>query len=223
MRIRSISAANKGPLGRLPGLMAGIVLGVLAGALLVASTSPAAHESAIPLTVPGLRLKKDPLVVIPAVHTYTNRSFSLPRYRNAVGDPAKGWSRKYIATRRFHSDQSAWIYYRRKDLRNCVRLPSDGPCGTLCIWPGGSVIVIESYQGGTPDGPVQPPLDIAVISKARQNTPPYGKAFFTAQWSYARFTAQGDRTISDATVAECHQCHAIAFQLTGDSVFTRFP
>ncbi|MEJ2639537.1 MAG: cytochrome P460 family protein [Desulfosarcinaceae bacterium] len=203
--------------------MVRVALGVLAGALLLASTLPAAREGTIPLTAPGLRLKKEPLVVISAAHAYANRSFSLPRYRNAAGNPAKGWSRKYIATRRFSSDQSAWIYYRRKDLHHCVRLPSGGPAGPLCIWPGGSVIVIESYAANTPEGPGQPPLDIDVISKSRQNTPPYDKAFFAAEWSYARFTAQGDRSISDAKVAECHQCHAIAFQLTGDSVFTRFP
>jgi hypothetical protein len=221
MRLRTI--ANGCPLSRRPGSMVWVALGILAGALLFASSLPAAHEGTISLTPPGLRLIEDPRVVIPAQYTYANRTFSLPHYRDAAGNPAKGWSRKYIATRRFNSNQSAWIYYRRKDLHNCITRPDEGDSNTLCIWPGGSTIVIESYQANTPDGAVQLPLEIAVISKARQNTPPYRKAFFTAQWSYARYTAQGDRSISKAKVGECHQCHSIAFQLTGDNVFTRFP
>jgi hypothetical protein len=162
-------------------------------------------------------------VVIPATYSYANRRLSLPHYRDIAGEPARGWSRKTIATRRFNSNQSAWIYYRRKDLRNCVTLKDGRHDGGLCIWPGGSIIVIESYQADVSDGQVQPPIEIAVISKADQNTPSHGNAFFAAEWSYARFTSSGARSISGTRVRECHQCHAIAYQLTGDSVFTRFP
>ena len=119
--------------------------------------------------------------------------------------------------------QSAWIYYRRQDLRKSFIL-DDGRQGKgLCIWPGGSLIVIESYEGGGPEKQVQAPVEIDVLSKAVQNTASYRKAFFAAEWSYARFTPGGVRAISGARVRDCHQCHGIAFQLTGDLVFTRFP
>jgi Cytochrome P460 len=198
-------------------------LGVPAGALLLAAMLLGAHDSPIYLKAPGLRLKKDPSIVLPATYAYVNHSLTLPHYRNAAGDPAEGWSRKYIATRRFKSDQSAWIYYRRRDLHNCVNLNLDRPGGGACIWPGGALIVIESYRADVPDRPTQPPVEIDVMSKAVQNTPPYDRAFFAAQWSYARFTSRGDRSITGDKVRQCHQCHAIAFQLTGDAIFTRFP
>lgn len=223
MRQPSIAEDNGCPPGRSAGPLAVCLFGVLAAVLLLAAALPGADNGPVLLKAPGLRLINDPSVVLPATYSYANRSLSLPRYRNAAGDPAAGWSRKYIATRRFNSDQSAWIYYRPNDLAHCVILDDIRPDGGLCIWPGGSLIVIESYRADVPDGPAQPPFDIAVMSKADHNTPAYGGAFFIAEWSYARFTARGDRTISDPKVRECHQCHGIAFQLTGDSVFTRFP
>lgn len=199
-----------------------VLLALLAGVLLPPAW-PGAREGPIYLKAPGLRLKKDPTVVIPAKDAYANRPFPLPRYRDAAGAPAEGWSRKFIATRRFSSNQSAWIYYRRQDLRRSVLL-DDGRQGKgLCIWPGGSLIVIESYAGGGPEEQAQAPVEIDVLSKAVQNTAPYGKAFLAAEWSYARFTPRGVRAISGARVRDCHQCHGIAFQLTGDLVFTRFP
>lgn len=223
MCLRS-SAVNKGfPVGRASGLVAICVLGLLAGGWLVVSTLLGAQEGTIRLNAPGLRLKKDPLQVIPGTSSYANRPFSLPHYRDAAGNPAMGWSRKYIATRRFKSDQSAWIYYRRQDLDHCIILENSRYNGVICIWPGGSLIVIESYQADLPSGPGQAPVEIAAIAKDEQNTPPYGNAFFPAQWSYALFTSQVGRSISEAKVRECHQCHSIAFQLTGDLVFTRFP
>lgn len=201
---------------------ANILLALLAGVLLP-SALPGAREGTIYLKAPGLRLKKDPSEVIPAPYFYANRSFSLPTYRDAAGTPAEGWSRKFIATRRFNSSQSAWIYYRRQDLRRSVLL-DDGRQGKgLCIWPGGSLIVIESYEGGGPGGKARAPVEIDVLSKAEHNTASYGKAFLAAEWSYARFTPRGVRAISGARVRDCHQCHGIAFQLTGDLVFTRFP
>jgi hypothetical protein len=204
---------------RTPPVLAGIMAGVLLAAVLAV-----ARQDPINLKPPGLRLKKDPSVVLPAPYFYANRTLSLPAYRDASGGPAVGWSRKFIATRRFNSNQSAWIYYRRQDLRHSV-IRDDGRQGMgLCIWPGGSLLVIETYAGGSPGDQAQAPVHIDVLSKAEQNTASFGKAFLAAEWSYARFTSRGARDgIGDAKVRECHQCHGIAFQLTGDLVFTRFP
>ncbi len=228
MRLRSVADKHRCPSGRPPDpavtRRAGYGLAaLLGGVLMLASALLQAGEGAIYLKAPGLRLKKDPSVVIPAAYVYANRPLRLPHYRDTAGNPAAGWSRKYIRTRRFKSDQSAWIYYRRQDLENSIYLERRRTDGGFCIWPGGSLIVIESYQAGAPDQPAQPPVEIAVISKADQNTPSYGKAFFAAEWSYARFTPGGDGSMDGVKVRECHQCHAIAFQLTGDLVFTRFP
>lgn len=228
MRLGPVAGNDGSPVGRSPGRMVKrrTAYGptcILAGMLLLASALPGAREGPTYLNAPGLRLKKDPSVVIPAPYFYANRALSLPLYRDAAGDPANGWSRKFIATRRFNSNQSAWIYYRRQDLRKSVIL-DDGRQGKgLCIWPGGSIIVIESYQGGGPGGQARAPVEIDLLSKADQNTASYGKAFLAAEWSYARFTSRGARAINGAKVRECHQCHGIAFQLTGDLVFTRFP
>lgn len=191
--------------------------------LLLSAVLLGAREGPAVLKAPGLRLKQDPSIVIPADYFYVNRTLTLPTYRDPDGQPADGWSRKYIATRRFHSNQSAWIYYRRQDLRNAVTLNRDQPDNGLCIWPGGSLIVIESYQGAATAGPARAPVEIDVVSKAAHNSVSYGNAFLASEWSYTRFTSQGKRSISSAKVHECHQCHGIAFQLTGDLVFTRFP
>jgi hypothetical protein len=175
------------------------------------------------LKSPDLRLVKDPSIVIGSNDFYANQRLLLPAYRDAVGHPARGWSRKYIHTRRFNSDQSAWIYYRRQDLRRSLTVPGERGSQRLCIWPGGCLIVIESYRGGLPNQIIEKPLDIAVMAKNAQYEHLHGNAFYSAQWSYARFTSSGDRSMDSEKARECHQCHSIALHLTGDLVFTRFP
>jgi len=49
------------------------------------------------------------------------------------------------------------------------------------------------------------------------------KAFYPVNWTYARFKRDGNSSITSAKVLECHQCHSIAFHLTGDLIFTQFP
>jgi hypothetical protein len=219
MRLRSIVYR----IGRSSRRVTVTLTGSLTVVLLLMMALAVAGQHALELKAPGLRLKQDPSVVIPAPYAYPNRTIALPRYRNASGEPAAGWERKYVPTRRFKSDQSAWIYYRRRDLRRCVIVGQGENHGRLCIWPGGSRIVIESYGADMPTGPTRPPLDIAVMAKADHNTSSYGDLFFAAEWSYARFSARGDRSASGTQLGECHQCHAIAFQLTGDNIFTLFP
>jgi hypothetical protein len=43
----------------------------------------------------------------------TNQPIKLPAYHDTSGNPASGWSVKFIDTRRFASDQSAWIFFRQ--------------------------------------------------------------------------------------------------------------
>jgi Trk K+ transport system NAD-binding subunit len=49
------------------------------------------------------------------------------------------------------------------------------------------------------------------------------KAFYPINWTYARFKPDGNLSITPDKVCDCHQCHSIAFHLTGDLIFTQFP
>jgi hypothetical protein len=181
-------------------------LSTLVGILLVAIEINLA-DSDTHLKPPGHRLVSDPATVIPATHHYLNRKLALPRYRNASGTPLEGWSREFIKTRRFSSDQSAWIYYRQSDLMRTKVIKASGLPDTMRIWPVGSTLILEGYKGDaardTPD------------SAAAKN-------FFPIDWSYARYTPNGAWSLSGEKLNECHQCHSIAFRLTGDLVFTLF-
>ena len=99
------------------------------------------------LTPPGLRSVKDPFLVIPAGYHYRNELVELPAYRDANGKPANGWSNKFVDTRRFASNQSAWIYFRTSDLKQLISTRNDAEQSGLRIWPIGTTLVIESYQG----------------------------------------------------------------------------
>ena len=64
------------------------------GASIAVSIQSRAVE--ILLSPPGLRLIKDPSLVIPADFTYSNRLIPLPAYRNPSGKPARGWSDRFV-------------------------------------------------------------------------------------------------------------------------------
>jgi len=195
----------------------------IAFALLFTTAVLCFADTTLMLKPPGLRPVKEPSSVVPAEYRYANRRLSLPHYRDVQGNPAHGWSQKYVATRRFNSDQSAWVYYRRQDLQRSLTLSDEGDGRESCIWPGGTTIVIESYQGNAVSRQDKHLIEIAVISKADTNSAAMGKAFLPVEWSYGRFTSAAQPAIDATKVRECHQCHAIAFHLTGDLVFTRFP
>jgi hypothetical protein len=182
-----------------------------------------AGDTAVLLTPPGLRPVKNPSIAVPAPYLYANRHLPLPQYRDSQGNPAQGWSQKYISTRRFNSDQSAWIYYRLQDLQRSVTMARGEDDTAFCIWPGGTTIIIESYHGNAVSRPGKQLIDIAVIAKANTNSAAMGEAFLPVEWSYGRFTSAAQPAINATKVHECHQCHAIAFHLTGDLVFTRLP
>jgi hypothetical protein len=172
------------------------------------------------LTPPGLRAVKDPSLVIPALHPYLNRPPAKPVYRNSAGKPVPGWRRRYIDTRRFASNHSAWMYYRVSDLTGSETVRSVSKASSLRVWPAGTTIVLESYRGNARTTDRSGLMEILVMQKMDH---PAQKPFYPAAWSYARFNVRGEPDLTSARVRECHQCHSIAFRLTGDLVFSQFP
>jgi len=183
------------------------------------------HSTAaeILLSPPGLRLIKDPSLVIPADFNYSNRLMPLPAYRNPSGEPARGWSVKYVETRRFASDRSAWIFFRNSDLQRSVSQQMEGKQDAFRFWPVGTTMIIEIYKGNALQKEYAKLIEIAVMSKIKAKRTSSYKAFFPANWAYARFNSDEKPATTAAKVHECHQCHSIAFHLTGDLIFTRFP
>ena len=174
------------------------------------------------LSPPGLRLIKDPSLVIPADFHYANRLVKLPAYRDILGNPQEGWSGKFVDTRRFVSNQSAWVYFRNSDLKRSVATGKDADKGAFRFWPVGTTLVVESYKGNALQRRKEKLIEIAVISKIKGDRVLSAKAFYPVNWTYARFNPDGNPSITSAKVRDCHQCHSIAFHLTGDLVFTEF-
>ena len=179
-------------------------------------------EAQILLAPPGLRPVKDPSLVIPADYRYPNELIKLPAYRDASGNPADGWSGRFVDTRRFVSNQSAWIYLRDSDLQQSVSMKRDAAGRSFRFWPVGTTMVIESYRGDAFHKKREALIDIDVISKVKGDDESSAQAFYPVNWTYARFNPDGRASITSAKVQECHQCHSIAFHLTGDLIFTQF-
>ena len=175
------------------------------------------------LSPPGLRPLKDPAMVIPADYRYPNALIRLPTYRDANGKPADGWSNKFIPTRRFVSNQSAWIYFRISDFKRSVSAGKSTDKSAFRFWPVGTTVIIESYLGNARHMNGDDLVEIAVMSKTKGDRYPPTKAFYPVNWNYARFNPDGSSSITSAKIRECHQCHSIAFHLTGDLIFTNFP
>ncbi|UCD33311.1 MAG: cytochrome P460 family protein [Desulfobacterales bacterium] len=175
------------------------------------------------LRPPGLRLIKDPSIVIPSNQHYPNLPPSLPTYRDGAGKPAKGWARKTVATRRFSSDQSALIYYRVADLAQSSVTKAATASKVLHIWPIDTIIILESYKGDVNSLTRAKLIAIDAIKKMDDFRGASRHAFAPVNWSYARFSPQGKPSITSQKVKECHECHSIAFHITGDLVFTMFP
>ena len=199
---------------------------ILPGAFFIlASIVVSIHSLAaeIFLSPPGLRLIKDPSIVIPADFNYSNRLIPLPVYRSPSGKPADGWSAKIVKTRRFASDRSAWIYFRNADLQRSVSKQLRGKHDAFRFWPVGTTMIIEIYKGNGARKDHNKLIEIAAMSKVQPERRSSFKAFFPVNWTYARFNSDGYPTTRAAKVRDCHQCHSIAFHLTGDLIFTRFP
>lgn len=191
--------------------------------LLISPVPGVLQDSPIYLSPPGLRSIKDPSIIVPAVHRYLNQPPAKPVYRNASGILAKGWAMKYVDTRRFSSDQSAWIYYRISDFEDSKTAESAWSSLPLRIWPAGTIIVLESYRGNAVDKNSARLTETVVMHKISRPESELVNSFFSADWNYARFTPEGNLSNIPEKVLECHQCHGIAFRLTGDLIFTQFP
>ena len=174
------------------------------------------------LTPPGLRPVKDPTLVIPTDDRYPNKLIKLPVYRDATGKPAEGWSAKFVGTRRFVSNQSARVYFRNSDLKRSISIENKAIRRAFRFWPVGTTIIIESYLGNSANKKSGDLIEIDVMSKIKGARNSSTKAFYPLDWAYARFKPDGKPSITTAKVRECHQCHSIAFQFTGDLIFTQF-
>jgi hypothetical protein len=174
------------------------------------------------LTPPGLRPVKDPSLVIPTDYRYPNKLIKLPDYSEAAGNPANGWSAKYVDTRRFVSNQSAWVYFRNSDLQRSVATGKDADEGAFRFWPVGTTLVIESYKGNAFQRRKDTLIEIDVMTKIKESRDSSAQAYYPVNWTYARFNPDGNPSITSAKVRDCHQCHSIAFHLTGDLIFTKF-
>lgn len=192
------------------------------GILLVALGTYSADTEWL-LKPPGLRPLSEPATIIPATHRYINPKLELPQYRSASGTPREGWSKKFIKTRRFASDQSAWIFYRPSDLKRTKVVNNAGVPDSLRIWPVGATLILEGYKGDASRVVDAKLIDIEVMTKLAPAPTSATETFFPVDWSYARYTPDGTWSLSRQKLKDCHQCHSIAFQLTGDLIFTPFP
>ncbi|MGD8494047.1 MAG: cytochrome P460 family protein [Desulfobacterales bacterium] len=197
-------------------------VGLILIGILLAGGGSYSKDSDWLLKPPGLRPLKAPATVIPATHRYVNRKLELPPYRSASGTPLKGWSRKFIKTRRFSSDQSAWIFYRQSDLKQTKVIKNAGMPASLRMWPVGATLILEGYKGDAVRPGDAELVEIELMTKRAPASASASDPFFAVDWNYARFTPDGTWSLSPQKVIECHQCHSIAFQLTGDLVFTQF-
>jgi hypothetical protein len=198
------------------------IISALAGLFQIAAGGHSA-DSDIFLKPPGRRLINNPETVIPATDHYLNRKLQLPQYRSAAAVPLDGWSRKFVKTRRFASNQSAWVYYRSSDLKRTEVIPTAGVPKTMRIWPPGTTLILEGYKGDASRIDNRNLLEIVVMTKTDNPDLSAQPLFYSVNWSYARFAPDGNSSLSPQKLNECHQCHSIAFRLTGDLVFSTFP
>lgn len=199
-----------------------LYLGLVLVGILLAAAGSYSNDADWLLKPPGLRPLESPATIIPASHQYLNHKLELPPYRSATGTPLKGWARTFIKTRRFSSDQSAWIFYRPSDLRHTKVIKNSGEPASLRIWPVGATLILEGYKGDAFHPGDAKLVEIELMTKRAPASASASDPFFAVDWNYARFTPEGAWSLSPPKLIECHQCHSIAFQLTGDLVFTSF-
>jgi hypothetical protein len=198
---------------------------LLGALLLLGIMDPAAipEQKTVFLQPPGLRLVSNPTKVIPAFYHYPTRPLIPPHYLDPVGTPAAGWARKIIRTRSFSSRQSARLYFRAADQAQSALLQVSGPLSEMRIWPEGTLIILEVYDGDDCLVEGAKPVEIAVMAKTVSRRAGPSPLFYPMEWSYGLFGRDGKSRLVPTRIHECHQCHSIAFYLTGDLIFTRFP
>jgi hypothetical protein len=197
-------------------------MGLALTGIFLATTSMHSADSGALLQPPGQRPVSDPATVISATHQYLNQKRALPRYRSASGNALEGWSRQFIKTRRFSSNQSAWVYYRQSDLMRTTVVKTSGLPDVMRIWPVGATLILEGYKGDASHPAAVDLLEIEAMTKLDSPGSAAAKNFFPVDWSYGRYTPDGTWSLSGQKLNECHQCHSIAFRLTGDLIFTLF-
>jgi hypothetical protein len=101
-------------------------------------------------------------------------------------------------------------------------IKASGLPDTMRIWPVGSTLILEGYKGDAARPGDADLLEIEAMTKLDTPDSAAAKNFFPIDWSYARYTPNGAWSLSGEKLNECHQCHSIAFRLTGDLVFTLF-
>ena len=84
-------------------------------------------------------------------------------------------------------------------------------------------MIIEIYEGNALQKENDKLIEIAAMLKIKADRNSFFKAFYPINWTYARFEADGNPSITSAKERDCHQCHSIAFHLTGDLIFSQFP
>jgi hypothetical protein len=84
-------------------------------------------------------------------------------------------------------------------------------------------MVLETYEGDSATKTGAKPIEIAVMAKLDCHGTHLPRFFHHMEWSYAKFRPEGDLSRSSDEILQCHRCHSIAFQLTGDLIFTQFP
>jgi hypothetical protein len=181
------------------------------------------EDSAVLLQPPGLRPTKNPSIIIPALYRYGNRALALPEYRDPSGRAGEGWAMEVIKTRRFFSNRSARLYFRNSDLAHSRVFNPSGSVWEMRIWPSGTLMVLETYEGDGATRTDAKPIEIAVMAKLEGHSTYSPRFFHHMDWSYAKFRPEGDLSLSSDEILHCHRCHSIAFQLTGDLIFTQFP
>jgi hypothetical protein len=198
----------------------------LLGFLLLMGTLASAgspRQMAVYLQPPGLRLVQDPSEILPPFYRYSNQSLFLPSYTNSQGKPEPGWASEIIKTRSFASHQSARLYYRTADLDQSIHFQAAGPLEGMRVWPEGALLILEVYDG---DGSLMDgarPVEIAAMAKSGHYRQGSSSVLYSMDWSYGLFGPKGEPRLLPEKVEECHRCHSIAFYLTGDLIFTRFP
>ncbi len=223
-KISWINHLNKGkiffgPICRI-GSMKPLAVLIFLGIIILGNS---AEEAGIFLIPPGLRIVKDPSSFIPAAKEYPNQGLVLPNYRDLSGKPAGGWAMEIIKTRRFASHRSARLYFRFSDLAKSTVFIGSTLSRDMRVWPAGTFIVLETYRGNESSEMGAKPTEITAMAKGIHQAIPQSPVFFPADWSYGRFTPKREPSLDSDQVRECHQCHSIAFHLTGDLIFTPFP
>jgi hypothetical protein len=198
---------------------------ILVGLLLLMGTlAPAGspRQMTVYLQPPGLRLVQDPLEILPSFYRYSNQSLVLPSYTDSQRKPKPGWAREIIKTRSFASHQSARLYYRTADLDRSIVFQTAGPLAKMRVWPEGALLILEVYDG---DGSLMDgarPVEIAAMAKSGGHRKGSSSVIYSMDWSYGLFGPKGEPCLLPEKVEECHQCHSIAFHLTGDLIFSQF-